>query len=132
MVTATKTDNIKPLIDRLNRCESNLRELEGQTQSQQERVLALLKEHPEEQLLDIFQLSSQPDYRLTHQLMCQLWSFKEKSEGEVIPAGAAKQAMCTIQYVSQEIIDNWPALTPKKVSRLGILIKGAANIASEK
>ncbi len=131
-MTVIKTNNRELLIGRLNRCESDLRELEGQTQLQQERVLALLNEHPEEELLDIFQLSWQPDYHLTHQLMCRLWSFKERSDDKLIPSDAAKQALCTIHYVSQEIIDNWPALTPKKVSRLGILIKGAANIASEK
>ena len=129
-MTAIKTDSRALLIEQLNLCESDLRELEGQTQSQQGRVLTLLKGYTEEQLLDMFQLSSQPDYSFTHQLMCQLWSFKEEGEDALITGDATEQALRTIHYVSQEIIDNWPALTPKKVSRLGILIKGAANIAS--
>ncbi len=119
------------LIDLLNQCESDLRELAGQNELQKQRVLKLLKDHPEEQLLELCELSSQPDYSVTNQYLSCLWGYKDIDES-AIPSTEYQQAIGTILHVSQDIIDNWPALTPKKVSRLGILIKRAAIIANEK
>ena len=119
------------LIDLLNQCESDLRELAGQVDLQQQRVLKLLKEQSEEQLLELCELSSQPDYSVTNQYLSRMWGYKGLDES-AISETEYQQALDTILHISQDIIDNWPALTPKKVSRLGVLIKGAAQIASEK
>ncbi|WP_263080456.1 hypothetical protein [Endozoicomonas sp. Mp262] len=116
------------LIELLNQCESDLRELGDQPELQQQRTLTFLEDKEEELLLELFELSAQPDYSYTHHFLSLLWSYKGLAK-DLIPSGKGQQSLDTILHISQEIVDNWPALTPKKVSRFGILIKSAASIA---
>ena len=130
-MTYYKSESKTLLIEQLNECESDLRELAGQKEQQQARVFKLIRDHKEEELLELVQLSSQPDYSETYHYLSLLWSYKDTSEERVIPEAEYAQALSTIIHVSDEIIENWPALTPKKVSRLGLLLKGAANVANK-
>ncbi|MDP0588792.1 MAG: hypothetical protein QS748_06180 [Candidatus Endonucleobacter bathymodioli] len=118
--------------EQLNKSESDLRELEGQPQQQREYVLKLFRDNEEEHLLDLFDLSSGSDYNLTHKYLSLLWSYKGVSEVSSIPDEEYQQAISTILCVSQNIMDNWPSLTPKKVSRLGALINDSAILAQNK
>ena len=128
-MTYYKSESKTLLIEELNQCESDLRELAGQKDQQQARVLKLLREHKEDELLELFQLSSQPDYSETYHYLSLLWSYKDILDDSAIPEEEYQQALSTIIHISDEVTENWPALTPKKVSRLGILLKGAATIA---
>ncbi|MDD7806048.1 MAG: hypothetical protein PUP46_10940 [Endozoicomonas sp. (ex Botrylloides leachii)] len=130
-MNSTKLESKISLIELLNQCESDLRELSGEKKQQQVRILKLLRGHREDELLELFQLSSQPDYSETYRYLSLLWSYKDSSEDSVIPEAEHEQALNTIIHISDEVIEKWPALTPKKVSRLGLLLKGAAIVAKK-
>lgn len=117
------------LIELLNKCESDVRELSGQKEQQQERVLKVLRKETEETLLELVQLSAHTDYNETYHYLSLLWSYRHVPEGNVISETEEAQALNTIINVSNEIADYWPSLTPKKVKRLGLLLKGAAVVA---
>ncbi|MDP0562679.1 MAG: hypothetical protein QS721_10295 [Candidatus Endonucleobacter sp. (ex Gigantidas childressi)] len=128
----SKKEGVNFLLEQLNKSESDLRDLAGQPQLQREYILKLFRNNEEEQLLDLFDLSSGPDYSITHKYLSLLWSYKTATDDSSIPNEEYQQAISTILYVSQNIMDNWPALTPKKVSRLGVLINDSAILARNK
>lgn len=117
------------LAECLNQLESELRELDGQSPQNLRCVLDFLQGKDEELLLELFELSAQPDYSQAHRFLSLLWSYRSQGNDAAIPDDTRRQALDTITHVSQIIVNSWPSLTPKKMSRLGLLIRDAAAIA---
>ncbi|PJE77942.1 hypothetical protein CI610_03131 [invertebrate metagenome] len=135
-IMSIKLENTrKDLIEALDSCESDLRAVMEQSgssnhETQAGRVLQLINQYSCDELLELFEISSQADYAETNRWLCLLWSRKGKDVDSETNNYCA--ALDTILSVTQEITDNWPRLTPRKVSRFGQLIRSAALVAKEK